>query len=48
MLKRAGLIRQRNKRPMRYRRRFIVPRSGDLLHVDVKYLPYLVEGRKRK
>lgn len=46
VLKRAGLVRERKKRPKRYRRSFIVPRPGDLLQVDVKYLPYLVEGRR--
>lgn len=46
VLKRAGLIRSRKRRPKRYRRTFLVPRPGDLLQVDVKYLPYLVEGRR--
>ncbi len=46
VLKRAGLIRRHKRKPKRYRRTFLVPRPGDLLQVDVKYLPYLVEGRR--
>ncbi|MEE8448629.1 MAG: hypothetical protein V3S39_03255, partial [Thermodesulfobacteriota bacterium] len=46
VLERAGLIRRHKRKPKRYRRTFLVPRPGDLLQVDVKYLPYLVEGRR--
>jgi len=46
ILKRAGLTRKRRARPKRYRRSFLVPRPGEVLQVDIKYVPYLVEGRR--
>src|SRR5512139_950025 len=46
VLKAAGLTRRRRAKPKRYRRTFIVPRPGDLLQLDVKWVPYLVEGRQ--
>jgi transposase InsO family protein len=33
-------------RPKRYRRVFVVPRPGDLVQLDVKFVPYLVEGHR--
>jgi transposase InsO family protein len=46
LLKRAGLTRRQRARPKRYRRTFVVPRPGDLVQLDVKWVPYLVEGRQ--
>ena len=46
ILKRAGLTRKRRVRPKRYRRSFLVPRPGEVLQVDIKYVPYRVEGRR--
>ncbi|HYB19689.1 MAG TPA: IS481 family transposase [Thermodesulfobacteriota bacterium] len=46
ILKRSGLIRKRKPHPKRYRRTFTVPRPGDLLQVDVKFVPYLLQGRR--
>lgn len=46
VLKVAGLTRKRRVKPKRYRRTFIVPRPGDLVQLDVKWVPYLVEGRQ--
>jgi transposase InsO family protein len=46
LLKHNGLTRPRKSRPKRYRRLFIVPRPGDLLQVDVKFVPYLIEARR--
>jgi transposase InsO family protein len=46
ILKRAGLSRRQKSRPKRYRRSFVVPCPGDLLQVDVKFVPYLIEGRR--
>jgi len=46
ILKQNGLTRRRKARPKRYRRLFIVPRPGDLLQVDVKFVPYLIEGKR--
>jgi transposase InsO family protein len=46
ILKRYGLTRKRRLRPQRYRRTFMVPCPGDLVQVDVKFVPYLVQGRK--
>jgi hypothetical protein len=42
----AGLTRRRRPRPKRYRRAFVVPRLGTLVQLDVKCVPYLVEGRQ--
>ena len=46
ILRQAGLTRRRRAKPKRYRRTFVVPRPGDLLQLDVKFVPYLVEGRR--
>lgn len=46
LFKAAGLTRRRRAKPERYRRTFVVPRPGDLLQLDVKWVPYLVEGRQ--
>ena len=46
ILKRKGLTRKRKPHPKRYRRTFVVPNPGDLLQVDVKFVPYLLQGRK--
>jgi len=46
VVKQAGLTRQRRARPKRYRRVFVVPRPGALVQLDVKWVPYLVEGRQ--
>lgn len=46
LLRTAGLTRQRRAKPKRYRRTFVVPRPGDLLQLDVKLVPYLVEGHQ--
>ncbi len=46
LLKAAGLTRKRRAKPKRYRRVFLVPRPGDLVQLDVKWVPYLVEGRQ--
>lgn len=46
LLKAAGLSRHRRAKPTRYRRTFVVPRPGDLLQLDVKWVPYLVEGHQ--
>ncbi len=46
LLKRAGLTRRHRGKPKRYRRVFVVPRPGDLVQLDVKFVPYLVEGHR--
>ena len=46
LFRQAGLTRRRWARPQRYRRSFVVPRPGDLVQLDVKFVPYLVEGRR--
>ena len=46
IIKREGLTRRRKAKPKRYRRRFIVPRPGDLIQIDIKFVPYLVQGRR--
>jgi transposase InsO family protein len=46
IFKRYGLTRKRKPHPKRYRRTFVVPRPGDLLQVDVKFVPYLLQGRR--
>ncbi len=46
VLRQAGLTRRPRRRPPRYRRVFVVPRPGDLVQLDVKFVPYLVEGRQ--
>ncbi len=46
LLKRAGLTRRRRVKPKRYRRVFTVPWPGALVQLDVKFVPYLVEGHR--
>jgi transposase InsO family protein len=46
LLKTAGLTRRHRAKPTRYRRVFVVPRPGDLVQLDVKRVPYRVEGRQ--
>lgn len=46
VLRQAGLTRKRRAKPKRYRRTFIVPRPGDLVQLDVKWVPYRVEGHQ--
>ncbi len=46
VLRQAGLTRPRRAKPKRYRRTFVVPRPGDLIQLDIKFVPYLVEGRQ--
>jgi transposase InsO family protein len=46
VVKQAGLTRKRRAKPTRYRRVFVVPRPGDLVQLDVKFVPYLVEGHR--
>ncbi len=46
LIRHAGLTRPRRAHPKRYRRTFVVPRPGDLVQLDVKFVPYLVEGRQ--
>lgn len=46
VFRQAGLTRRRRARPQRYRRVFVVPRPGDLVQLDVKFVPYRVEGRR--
>jgi transposase InsO family protein len=46
VLKAAGLTRRHRTRPKRYRRVFVVPRPGELVQLDVKFVPYLVEGHR--
>jgi transposase InsO family protein len=46
ILNAAGLTRRRRAKPKRYRRVFVVPRPGDLVQLDVKCVPYLVEGHR--
>jgi transposase InsO family protein len=46
IFKRYGLTRKRKPHPKRYRRSFTVPCPGDLLQVDVKFVPYLLQGRR--
>lgn len=46
VLKQAGLTRRHRATPQRYRRVFVVPRPGDLVQLDVKFVPYLVEGHR--
>ncbi|HWU39913.1 MAG TPA: helix-turn-helix domain-containing protein, partial [Candidatus Acidoferrum sp.] len=46
LLRQAGLTRRCRAKPKRYRRVFVVPRPGDLVQLDVKWVPYLVEGRQ--
>ena len=46
LIRQAGLTRRRRAKPKRYRRTFVVPRPGDLVQLDVKFVPYLVAGRR--
>jgi transposase InsO family protein len=46
VIRQAGLTRKRRAKPKRYRRTFVVPRPGELVQLDVKFVPYVVEGRR--
>jgi transposase InsO family protein len=46
VLKAAGLTRRHRATTTRYRRVFVVPRPGDLVQLDVKFVPYLVDGHR--
>lgn len=46
LIRQAGLTRTRRAKPQRYRRTFVVPWPGDLVQLDVKWVPYLIEGRQ--
>lgn len=45
VLQRAGLLTKHRMRPM-CRRCYILPRPGDCVQVDIKYVPYRMEGRR--
>jgi len=45
VLQRAGLLTKHRSRP-KHRRRYVMPRPGDCVQVDIKYVPYRVEGRQ--
>jgi transposase InsO family protein len=45
VLQRAGLLTRHRTRP-KHRRRYVMPRPGDCVQVDIKYVPYKVEGRQ--
>ena len=45
VLQRAGLLTKHRTRP-KHRRRYVMPRPGDCVQVDIKYVPYRVEGRQ--
>lgn len=45
VLQRAGLLTRHRTRP-KHRQRYVLPRPGDCVQVDIKYVPYKVEGRQ--
>ena len=45
VLQRAGLLTRHRTRP-KHRQRYVMPRPGDCVQVDIKYVPYRVEGRQ--
>jgi len=45
VLQRAGLLTRHRRRP-KHRQRYVMPRPGDCVQVDIKYVPYRVEGRR--
>ena len=45
VLQRAGLLTKHRTRP-KHRQRYVMPRPGDCVQVDIKYVPYRVEGRQ--
>ena len=45
VLQRAGLLTRHRSRP-KHLQRYVMPRPGDCVQVDIKYVPYRVEGRQ--
>jgi transposase InsO family protein len=45
VLQRAGLLTGHRTRP-KHRQRYVMPRPGDCVQVDIKYVPYRVDGRQ--
>ncbi|MBI3779479.1 MAG: transposase, partial [candidate division NC10 bacterium] len=45
VLQRAGLLTRHRSRP-KHRQRYVMPRPGDCVQVDIKYVPYTVERRQ--
>ncbi|MDD5559379.1 IS481 family transposase [Candidatus Methylomirabilis sp.] len=45
VLQRAGLLTRHRTRP-KHRQRYVMPQPGDCVQVDIKYVPYCVEGRQ--
>jgi transposase InsO family protein len=45
VLQRARLLTRHRTRP-KHRQRYVLPRPGDCVQVDIKYVPYRVEGRQ--
>jgi transposase InsO family protein len=45
VLQRAGLLTRHRTRP-KHRQCYVMPRPGDCVQVDIKYVPYRVEGRR--
>ena len=45
VLQRAGLLTRHRTRP-KHLQRYVLPRPGDCVQVDIKYVPYRVEGRQ--
>lgn len=45
VLQRAGLLTRHRSRP-KHQQRYVMPRPGDCVQVDIKYVPYRVEGRR--
>ena len=45
VLQRAGLLTRHRTRP-KHRQRYVMPRPGDCVQVDIKYVPYRVDGRQ--
>ncbi len=45
VLQRAGLLTRHRSRP-KHQQRYVMPRPGDCVQVDIKYVPYMVEGRQ--
>jgi len=43
VLQRAGLLTRHRTRP-KHRQRYVMPRPGDCVQVDIKYVPYRVDG----
>lgn len=45
VLQRAGLLTRHRTRP-KHQQRYVMPKPGDCVQVDIKYVPYRVEGRR--